>query len=118
MLKQALLLLLMVNVLNAVVVPFNQALLSSTPRLVLKFYKHGCPPCQRLAPFYQQLSETDEFKDRVLFMEIDIEQHPQLARTYGIRSVPTILYFKNGQKVYTGVAGKSDIAQEIRTYLL
>lgn len=63
---------------------------------VIKFSGVWCGPCRVLAPILQSVSE--KFED-VNFGEIDVDNQPEIAREQSVRSVPTILFFKNGEIV-------------------
>jgi thioredoxin 1 len=73
---------------------FQRYLNDAKMPLVVKFYMKGCPPCARLKPILDQLSH--EFAGKVIFIEADVKELPHLANQFGIRTVPTVLYFKNG----------------------
>lgn len=120
--KKLLLILSLAARLSAEVVPFAQLNMSfenmvqQTPRLVIKWYMNGCGPCKSLKPIVEQLST--QYQD-ILFVELDIRQYNALAQKFGIRSVPTLLYFKDGKLVgkHTGYAGSAVLSQEIASYL-
>ena len=64
---------------------------------VVDFGATWCGPCQALAPSIDKMAE--EYDGRVLIGKVDVDQSPDLATQYGVMSVPTILFFKDGQKV-------------------
>ncbi|NRA97084.1 MAG: thioredoxin [Planctomycetes bacterium] len=64
---------------------------------VVDFGATWCGPCQALAPSIDKMAE--EYDSRVLIGKVDVDQSPDLATQYGVMSVPTILFFKDGQKV-------------------
>lgn len=84
---------------------------------VVRFWAPWCPPCRLMAPIYDELAQ--ELGDRVHFTELDIDQAPEVAGGFGIRSVPTMLIFKDGELV-DGVAGltqKSKYQSHIQAHL-
>ena len=92
-------------------------LLAQHRMVVVKIYMTSCPPCAQLKPVFAGIS--DEFKeDDILFLEVNIQKHRNLAAKYGIRSVPTILYFSHNRLVgrHTGFLNSAALRQEINTY--
>jgi len=83
----------------------NQAELEQKKQgnLVIDFYAPWCGPCKGLKPVIDALAK--EYGDRVTFVKIDIDTHKGLAG--GIRSIPTLHFYQNGQKVHQAVGGKS-----------
>lgn len=65
--------------------------------IVVDFFASWCGPCKMLAPLFEDLS--NEMGDNANFFKVDIDQSLELARTYGINTVPTMLVFKNGEVV-------------------
>ena len=80
-------------------------------------YTSWCGPCKKLSPTLDEVSE--EFGDRVNIVKVDVDESEDLAMTYGIRSVPTVLFFKNGQQVdkFVGALPKSEIVSKIENQL-
>jgi len=74
----------------------SEVLKSETPVLV-DFWAEWCAPCRAIAPIVKELAS--EYEGRVKVVKMDIDASPQTPGTYGIRSIPTILAFRNGQVV-------------------
>lgn len=93
------------------------ALVQDDKLLVVDFFATWCGPCKKLSPTLDELSE--EFGDRVNIVKVDVDESEDLAMTYGIRSVPTVLFFKNGQQVdkFVGALPKSEIVSKIENQL-
>ena len=72
----------------------TEVLKSSTPTLV-DFWATWCGPCRALAPKIDQLSL--EFSGKIKFTKLDVDDNPKTPSQYGIRGVPTLIIFKNGQ---------------------
>ena len=83
----------------------------------IDFWATWCGPCKKLSPTLDEVSE--EFGDRVNIVKVDVDESEDLAMTYGIRSVPTVLFFKNGQQVdkFVGALPKSEIVSKIENQL-
>jgi thioredoxin 1 len=86
----------------------SEVLQSATPVLV-DFWGEWCPPCKALAPILDELAE--EYDGRVKIAKVNIDQEQQLAVEYGIRAVPTLLLFKQGQVAdqIVGLKSKRDL---------
>lgn len=93
------------------------ALVQNDKLLVVDFFATWCGPCKKLSPTLDEVSE--EFGDRVNIVKVDVDESEDLAMTYGIRSVPTVLFFKNGQQVdkFVGALPKSEIVSKIENQL-
>ncbi|MGR5134551.1 thioredoxin TrxC [Vibrio alfacsensis] len=75
---------------------FSALLQSSTP-VVVDFWAPWCNPCVGFAPVFSDVAQDQT--GNVRFVKIDTESEQQLAAQFGIRSIPTIMVFKNGQRV-------------------
>ena len=93
------------------------ALLQEDKLLVVDFYATWCGPCKKLSPTLDEVSE--EFAGQVNIVKVDVDESEDLALNYGIRSVPTVLFFKNGQQVdkFVGALPKSEIVTKIQAQL-
>ena len=72
-----------------------EVLKSDTPVLV-DFTATWCGPCKALAPIVEKIA--DEFEGKVRVGKLDIDDAPEITKKYGVRSVPTVIVFKGGQK--------------------
>ena len=97
--------------------PDFPALVQDDKLLVVDFFATWCGPCKKLSPTLDEVSE--EFGDRVNIVKVDVDESEDLAMTYGIRSVPTVLFFKKGQQVdkFVGALPKSEIVSKIENQL-
>ena len=73
----------------------NEAIAGS-PYAVIDFFATWCGPCKMLAPI---LSEVEKETTGVAFFRVDVDQAPDLARRFGIMSIPTLVFLKNGEEV-------------------
>lgn len=85
----------------------------STP-LVVDFWATWCGPCRALSPILSQLAE--EFDGQVIVGKCDVEENDDLAAEFGVRSVPTVLFFKGGQMVdkFVGAAAKATFEEKFK----
>ena len=92
-------------------------LLQEDKLLVVDFYATWCGPCIKLSPTLDEVSE--ELGEQVNIVKVDVDESEDLAMDYGIRSVPTVLFFKNGQQVdkLVGALPKSEIVAKIQPQL-
>ena len=86
---------------------FQAEVLQSDKPVVVDFSAAWCGPCRQLAPIIEDLAK--EYAGRVKVGKLDIDQSQEIASKFGIMSVPTVLFFKAGQKVDTlvGLNSKS-----------
>jgi thioredoxin 1 len=90
----------------------TEILNSQTPALV-DFWAVWCGPCRALAPVIDELANDNEGKLNVF--KLNVDDNPNIAAKYGVRGIPTILLFKNGQVVeqQVGVVPKADLQKLI-----
>ena len=74
---------------------FDELLKGDKP-VVCDFFATWCGPCKMLAPVMEEVSE--EFKDKAVFVKVDVDSNAELAARYGIMSIPQISVFKDGQE--------------------
>ena len=85
---------------------------------VLDFSATWCGPCKRLAPIIEELAE--EYAGKVFIGKIDIEESPEITDKFGIMSVPTVLFFKNGElqnDKIIGLPSKQDLENKIKALI-
>lgn len=95
---------------------FNEMINSTTPTLV-DFYATWCGPCKMMSPLLEQVAS--EMGDETKIIKIDIDKNRDTAAQYGIRSVPTLLLFKEGDIVWrqSGLPPKSIITESIKKFI-
>ena len=76
---------------------FEDLVLKSEKPVMVKFTAEWCSPCKSMEPILEEISK--EYKDRADIFACDVDENHQLAEKYGIRNIPTMLYFKNGRVV-------------------
>ncbi|MCA1653998.1 MAG: thioredoxin [Sphingomicrobium sp.] len=94
----------------------NDVLGSSTPVLV-DFWAEWCGPCRMIAPALEEISGA--LGDKVNIVKINIDENPDTPGKYGVRGIPTMLLFKDGQPIAqkVGAAPRSQIQQWIEAQL-
>lgn len=94
---------------------FEDLITSKTPVLV-DFFAEWCGPCKMMTPILEQLKEMKG--DKIRIAKIDVDKHEDLARSYKIQSVPTLIIFKNGELLWrqSGVMQASDLKKIIEQY--
>ncbi len=80
---------------------------------IVDFWAAWCGPCKMLAPILNSVAETES--DKITVGKVNIEQEQQLASKFGIRSIPTMIFFKDGKEVkrISGIKSKGQIVAEI-----
>lgn len=98
---------------NPTAAEFNS--LIAKGNVVVDFFATWCGPCKRLGPVLHQIAEEPAFQS-VTFIKLDVDKNPDLTQQYGVRSMPTILFFSNGKELgrSSGFNGKVALETSIR----
>lgn len=94
---------------------FQNEVLNSDQPVLVDFWAAWCGPCRAIAPAIEQLA--DDFEGRAKVGKVDVDQNQQTAMQYNVRSIPTLLFFKDGEVVdqLVGAAPKKVLAEKLES---
>jgi thioredoxin 1 len=96
---------------------FQEVVLNSDKPVLVDFWAVWCGPCRMLGPIVEEVAA--DFEGKAIVGKVDVDNNQQVSVDYGIRNIPTILIFKNGEVVekIVGVSPKEVIAEKLSAYL-
>ncbi|MBD2181745.1 MULTISPECIES: thioredoxin [Oscillatoriophycideae] len=96
---------------------FEQEVIQSEIPVLVDFWAPWCGPCRMVAPVVDEIA--DQYKDQVKVVKLNTDENPNVASKYGIRSIPTLMIFKGGQRVdmVVGAVPKTTLSNTLEKYL-
>lgn len=96
---------------------FEQEVLQSEQPVLVDFWAPWCGPCKAIGPVIEELANN--FGDKVKFMKCNVDDNPVTPGKYGIKAIPTLIFFKEGKVAdqITGMVAKSKLEESITNVL-
>ncbi|HPT20448.1 MAG TPA: thioredoxin [Bacteroidales bacterium] len=96
---------------------FDEIVVKSEKPVLVDFWAEWCGPCRMIAPIIEEISK--EFSEKVLVTKCDVDNSPVIAARYGIRNIPTVLFFKDGNIAdkQVGAVPKSNFITKINALI-
>ena len=96
---------------------FKKEVLDSNIPVLVDFYAEWCAPCKKISSIIEEI--TKRYKDKIKVCKLNIDESPKIASEYGILSIPTLVFFKDGkiQDTIIGLVPKSLIEERINLYI-
>ena len=96
---------------------FDDEVFKSDLPVLVDFWAEWCGPCKMIVPSVEKISE--EYSDKLKVGKLDVDSNPNISSTFGIRSIPTLLIFKNGSPVdqIVGAVSKEVISAKVDSHI-
>lgn len=98
-------------------IEFPESVIAARLPVVVEFWANWCVPCRQLAPVLEELAE--EFAGRVSFVKVDADAESALTQSFGIRSVPSLIFYSGGhpKELIAGMKTKAALRQWLENHL-
>lgn len=96
---------------------FDEIVVKSSKPVMVDFWAEWCGPCRMIAPIIEEISK--EYSERALVVKCDVDNSPGVAAKFGIRNIPTVLYFKDGKVAdkQVGAVPKNNFVSKLNALL-
>lgn len=96
---------------------FKELVLDSELPVLVDFWAPWCGPCRMVAPVVEEIAQ--QYEGKVKVVKLNTDENPQIASQYGIRSIPTLMVFKNGEKkdMVVGAVPKTTLSNTLEKHL-
>ena len=96
---------------------FEREVIGSELPVVLDFWAEWCPPCRALAPTFEELAR--QYEGRVRFFKLNVDENQQVPQRFGIKGIPTLVFFDGGREVerVVGASSREALARIVDRYV-
>jgi thioredoxin 1 len=92
---------------------FDEVVLHSDKPVIVDFWAEWCGPCRMVGPIVEEIG--NDYAEKAVVGKLDVDSNPNVTRQYGIRNIPTVLFFKNGEVAdkQVGAVPKSNLVNKL-----